>query len=85
MSHLQASSNKSVIHDKKIHSLIVCPSSVVGHWMNEIKRIDPDCAFLIPLRYIGKGRRQEWKNKIQTSNLIITRYVREQKSANDLH
>jgi len=69
------SSLSSEISDDKSRSLIVCPSSVVGHWMNEIRRIDPAQRFLSPLSYIGRFRHEEWKNGFEASNLVVTRYV----------
>ncbi len=56
-------------------SLIVCPSSVVGHWMNEIMRIDPDRKFLTPLRFVGSSRKDEWEKSFDGANIVITRYA----------
>jgi len=61
-------------YQDKRKSLIICPSSVVGHWMNEVKHIDPECKFLTPLLFVGRDRHKEWKERFDRSNLVVTSY-----------
>ena len=70
---VMAHSNKDSDQRKYAHSVVVCPSTVVGHWMNEAKRIDPEQKFLTPLNYTGNTRKSIWSEKFEKSNLIITR------------
>ena len=57
-------------------SLVVCPASVVGHWVNEINRFFPGGALLLPVAYIGasKVRRASWKDCLARCNVVVTSY-----------
>lgn len=75
MSHEQMKSETMNGKNRYGRSLIVCPSSVVGHWVNEIMRIDPDRNFLTPLRYVGSSRHDAWEKSFDGANIVITRYA----------
>lgn len=57
-------------------TLIVCPSSVVGHWMGEIKRFFPSTQVFTPFDFIGsaKARSAAWHERIHQSNIVVTSY-----------
>lgn len=57
-------------------SLIVCPSTIVGHWMNEIQRFFPDALFYHPLSYTGplRKRRALMRNQLNRCNIVVTSY-----------
>ncbi len=67
-----ASSNS--LSSKK--SLVVCPASVVGHWMSEIKRFFPSNQVFNPFDFTGsaKARRVAWKERLHQSNIVVTSY-----------
>ncbi|KAG7346297.1 SNF2-related protein [Nitzschia inconspicua] len=73
LSHL--SGNDSQDSGKK--SLIVCPSSVVGHWMNEIKRFLPTTAAFNAVSLTGtmKQRKAIFGEGEKQYNLIVTSYA----------
>lgn len=58
------------------HSLVVCPASVVGHWVNEIDKFFPGGDVLIPIAYTGtvKERRAAWSGCLTRCNIIVTSY-----------
>ncbi len=57
-------------------SLVVCPASVVGHWINEIKRFFPSDQVFTPLDFTGsaKARREVWNERLHQSNIVVTSY-----------
>lgn len=55
-------------------SLVICPSSVVGHWLNEIKRFFPSEKVLTPFDFTGTARRGSWDEHIENCNIIVTSY-----------
>ncbi|KAL7554507.1 hypothetical protein ACHAWF_017964, partial [Thalassiosira exigua] len=63
------------IHVNK-KSLVVCPSSVVGHWVSEIGRFFPGNLVFVPFDFTGsaKSRRAAWHNRVRKSNIVITSY-----------
>jgi hypothetical protein len=67
-----ASSNSQ--YGKK--SLVVCPASVVGHWISEIKRFFPSNDVFTPFDFTGsaKSRRVAWKERLHQSNIVVTSY-----------
>jgi len=58
------------------NTLVVCPASVVGHWVNEIKRFFPRDALLAPIAYTGpaKVRRASWSEYLSRYNVVVTSY-----------
>lgn len=62
--------------DEESRSLVVCPSTLVGHWEQEIERFFPDGQFYKVLRHDGsiKKRRALWKEKSKHANIIVTSY-----------
>lgn len=59
-------------------SLVICPSSVVGHWMKEIERFFPDRKVFQALSLAGSAvlRETRWKEIIKSGcNLVITNYA----------
>lgn len=57
-------------------SLVVCPSTVVGHWVREICRFFPRSQVLSPFEFIGpaKERKNSWKAKAHKHNIVVTSY-----------
>lgn len=70
ISHTDLQANNS----KK--TLVVCPASVVGHWVNEIKRFFPGGSVLAPIAYTGtaKARRASWSEYLSRCNVLVTSY-----------
>ena len=77
---LQALVGISIAHNEvsmssaKSHkSLIVCPSSIVGHWMNEIERIGFNQCGLNPLQYTGTADTRSKKlESLNEYGLVVT-------------
>ena len=69
ISHLACVSSKP-------RSLVICPSSVVGHWLSEIQRFFPGNDIFAPLNYVGdaRSRRRNWLEAFQKCNIIVTSY-----------
>jgi hypothetical protein len=57
-------------------SLVVCPSTVVGHWMREIERFFPGRVFQA-LALSGKASQREalWNERLTSSNIVVTNYA----------
>ena len=57
-------------------SLIVCPSTVVGHWVGEIHRFFPQSKVLSPFDFTGpaKERRKAWDKESYKHNIVVTSY-----------
>jgi len=53
------------------HSLIICPRSVVRHWLKEIKRVWPESKVII---HLGPDRRN-WRFKREKPRIFITTYA----------
>jgi len=58
------------------HSLVVCPSSVVGHWAAEIEKFFPGQSIFRSLSYIGTEteRKALWKCAFTKCNIVVTSY-----------
>ncbi|XP_058072193.1 TATA-binding protein-associated factor BTAF1 [Magnolia sinica] len=55
-------------------SLIICPSTLVGHWAYEIEKYI-DISVLIPLQYVGSAQeRTSLRDQFEKYNVIITSY-----------
>lgn len=69
MSHHACVSSKS-------RSLVICPSSVVGHWLSEIQRFFPGNDIFAPLNFVGdaRSRRLNWLEAFQKCNIVVTSY-----------
>lgn len=52
-------------------SLVVCPASIVGHWVNEVHRYFPRNAIFRPSLFMGDGRQLD---QLESCNLIVTSY-----------
>jgi SNF2-related domain len=63
--------------DESPLSLIVCPSTLVGHWMAEIAKFFPGCSVFRPLCYMGsKSQRESLRHSMKSSlNVIVTSYA----------
>ena len=65
--------------NSSLPTLVVCPSSVVGHWMNEVNRFFQSGNIFRPLQYTGDvKRRKALCAKISTAmsyNLVVTNYA----------
>lgn len=58
----------------QLHSLIVCPSTLVGHWAFEIEKFI-DSSVLNPLQYVGSPQeRSLLRNQFGKFNIILTSY-----------
>lgn len=57
-------------------SLVVCPSSVVGHWVREIERFFPSSSLLRPICYVGtlSERKSLRENELSLCNMVVTSY-----------
>jgi TATA-binding protein-associated factor len=55
-------------------SLVVCPASVVGHWVAEIRKFFP--TIFAPLAIVGnaKQRSECWTDNIEEANIVVTSY-----------
>ena len=79
---LQALLGVSLVHmdcvDREIEakSLVICPSSVVGHWVNEVERYFPRQSIFRGLAFVGNSQQRSslLKNKLGTCNLVVTSY-----------
>jgi SNF2 family DNA or RNA helicase len=62
--------------DGAVKSLVVCPSTVVGHWMNEVRKYFPDEQIFKPLMYTGpaKSRKIMLQEQLKECNLVVTSY-----------
>lgn len=58
-------------------SLVVCPSTLVGHWTEEIKKYFPDQSIFRSLSLVGnRSERQAlWNGKGGLFNMVITSYA----------
>jgi|AntRauTorckE5430_2_1112549.scaffolds.fasta_scaffold01206_2 TATA-binding protein-associated factor len=55
-------------------SLIVCPSSVTGQWINELKKIGFGKDILAVMHYTGTDRKMKWDKMLEECELVITSY-----------
>jgi TATA-binding protein-associated factor len=57
-------------------SLIVCPSTLVGHWAAEIDKYFPPQSLFTCLGLLGScsERMELWRNKPNSINIVITSY-----------
>jgi len=62
--------------DRPPVSLVVCPSTVVGHWMNEIQRYFPGGEVFSPLKYTGplNKRKDMLREQLCGCNIVLTSY-----------
>lgn len=77
LAHCQKISNDNNKHSNEvIKSLVVCPSTLCGHWFNEITRFFSIGQFYQVLRHDGnsKKRKSSWRLGINTANIIVTSY-----------
>ncbi|XP_057836707.2 TATA-binding protein-associated factor BTAF1 isoform X2 [Cryptomeria japonica] len=64
----------SKVDKDQLHSLIVCPSTLVGHWAFEIEKFI-DTSVLNPLQYVGSPQeRSLLRNQFTEYNTVITSY-----------
>lgn len=61
----------------EVISLIVCPSTLVGHWMAEISKFFPGSSVFRPVCYMGsKSQRNAlWDTMEPKTNLVVTSYA----------
>lgn len=71
-----AHSDSVVGNDGAVKSLVVCPSTVVGHWINEVRKYFPDEHIFKPLMYTGpaKSRKAMLQEQLEECNLVVTSY-----------
>lgn len=57
-------------------SIVICPSTVVGHWVGEIRKFFPQSQVLSPFDFTGpaKVRKQLWEEDAHKHNIIVTSY-----------
>ena len=72
LSHEDNQSDRS----NQVKSLVVCPSSVVGHWMNEICRFFPGDLVFRPVALVGSNdeRKSIFSNRLHDCNVVVTSY-----------
>ena len=63
--------DRSEKNQKNLPALIICPTSLVENWAEEVKRFTPDKSILV---LQGSDRHKDWKN-IPNYNIIITSYA----------
>ena len=58
-------------------SLVVCPSTLVGLWLNEVKKFFPSDSVFRPFALVGNGkeRTSRWKARPCDCNLVLTSYA----------
>jgi len=59
---------------KRPKSLVVCPSSVTGEWVNEVNKIGLGKHILKVLRYFGPSRKEHWESSYESCDIVITSY-----------
>lgn len=59
--------------ESKLPSLVVCPTSLVYNWEDEIKKFQPDLKCLVISG--NKNEREDQRQKIEESDVIITSYA----------
>jgi hypothetical protein len=76
LAHYDHDDRKGGIFNEEAKSLIVCPSSVGGHWVNEIQKYFPLGNVFSPVLYAGSlATRQAFKSeKFVGCNIIVTSY-----------
>lgn len=62
--------------DEKVCSLVVCPSTLVGLWLNEIKKFFPSDSIFRPFAFVGNGKHRAsiWTERPSDCNLVVTSY-----------
>lgn len=63
--------DRSEKNQKSLPALIICPTSLVENWAEEVKRFTPDKSILV---LQGSDRHKDWNN-IPNYNIIITSYA----------
>ena len=63
--------DRSEKNQKNLPALIICPTSLVENWAEEVKRFTPDKSILV---LQGSDRHKDWNN-IPNYNIIITSYA----------
>jgi len=58
-------------------SLVVCPSTLCGHWKNEINKFFLNSNFYQVLRHDGNKRKRQaaWDLEINSANIVVTSYA----------
>ena len=58
-------------------SLVVCPSTLVGLWLNEIKKFFPSNSIFRPFALVGNGKHRAslWTERQSDCNLVVTSYA----------
>ncbi|KAK9093560.1 hypothetical protein Syun_028471 [Stephania yunnanensis] len=65
---------RALNNGKNLLSLIICPSTLVGHWAYEIEKYI-DTSLLTPLQYVGSAQdRISHQSHFEKHNVIITSY-----------
>jgi len=74
ISHHKSAAGPNSSH--KVKSLVICPSSVVGHWVSEIERFFPGEEVFTTFDFTGspKTRRAAWRTQLNKSNIVVTSY-----------
>ena len=79
---LQALLGVSLVHmdyldeGTEAKSLVVCPSSIVGHWVNEVERYFPRQSIFRAFAFVGNSQQRSalLKNQLGVCNLVVTSY-----------
>jgi SNF2 family DNA or RNA helicase len=62
-----------VAFDRQLPSLVVCPTSLVYNWEDEIKKFQPDLKTLVISG--SKDEREEQRKRIDESDIVVTSYA----------
>lgn len=75
MAHLGSTSSLSS-NPPLLRSLIVCPSTLVGHWAAEVEKYFPPNSIFTPICLEGgrPERFEQWRQKSDAVNMVITSY-----------
>ncbi len=76
ISHHEKKGGNNDSNSSNRRSLVICPSSVVGHWLSEIKRFFPGNVIFAPFDFTGsaKSRQLDWRHRFHQSTIIVTSY-----------
>jgi len=68
---------KGLGRESKAVSLVVCPATLVGHWIAEIDKAFPDGSVFRPLSLVGSRsvRQSLWRTGLPHCNIVVTSYA----------
>ena len=80
VAHLESTihcTSSSSLRSIQLRSLIVCPSTLIGHWAAEIKKYFPPLSIFTPICLEGSRseRLMQWQSISDAVNVVITSYA----------